>query len=347
MFNTKTFNSAVFNNTTRHFASVHLVGEGPLTVKGSIRALGSVNVIGEGELSVRGVRRKIAIVSMTGEGTLTGKPVRWRIGAVNLVGIGTLSATPTRRRLGSIYLEGHGHLSIPRGVAAGILIGSDGTLSPLGVLVLRDSREELIPSTRDYSETIPGRHGEIDFGGTFNARVLELHVVTPEGIEKSQVKRKLAGYLNLRPKTLIFLDDMEKMYTVKYAGKIDLNQYRNWFEFTIPFKMHNPFILETFENTHTGNGTLTNNGTYETPVVVEIKGPATNPQITLNNQTMKYTGTLSASDVIVIDTENMTVAFNGVNALANYNGVFPMLQPGDNPVTAGSNITFRWRSRWL
>lgn len=234
------------------------------------------------------------------------------------------------------------------------IIDSDNILQPLGVLVLQDSRQELLPSTRDNTEEIPGRHGEIDFGTEFKARILELHVATPEGlspIEKSQLQRLFAKYLDPTKgaKPLVFSDDLEKTYIVKYAGKIDITQYPTWFEFTIPFKMSDPFIIGSFEKVQIGSGTLTNNGTFETPVVIEITGPVTNPSVVVGDQTLTYTGTVPSGQKLIIDTSNQTVKLNGVNALANYNGVFPMLQPGDTSVTAASAGTtvFKWRDRWL
>lgn len=234
------------------------------------------------------------------------------------------------------------------------LVDSYNILQPLGVLVLQDSRQELLPSTRDNTEEIPGRHGEIDFGIEFKSRILELHAATPEGlspIEKSQLQRLFAKYLDPTKgaKPLIFSDDLEKTYMVKYVGKIDITQYPTWLEFTIPFKMIDPFILGSVEKQLIGNGILTNNGTFETPLVIKITGPVTNPSVVVGGQTLTYTGTVPSGQILSIDTGNKTVKLNGVNALSNYNGIFPMLQPGNTSVTAASAGTtvFKWRDRWL
>ena len=79
------------------------------------------------------------------------------------------------------------------------VVDTEGILQPLGVMVLGDSRKDLLPPTRDMTEEIPGRHGEIDFGTEFKARPLELHVATIEGLsplEKEELRRKCAMYLN-------------------------------------------------------------------------------------------------------------------------------------------------------
>ena len=234
-------------------------------------------------------------------------------------------------------------------------VTSEGVLNPLGVVVLRDSRQDLLPGTRENTDTVPGRHGEIDFGSEFNFRLLELHVATDGEVsktEREQLKRTIAKWLNpiIGPQNLIFADDVEKTYRVKYAGRIDLSRMlTNWLEFTIPFKASDPFIVGSFEKAHVGGGTLTNEGTFETPVKIEINGPVVDPSVTVGGEVLSWTGAVGASDKLIIDTEYMTVKFNGVNAIANYNGGFPKLQPGDTTVTAASSGTtaWIWRDRWI
>lgn len=234
-------------------------------------------------------------------------------------------------------------------------VTSEGVLNPLGVIVLRDSRHDLLPKTRENTDAVPGRHGEIDFGSEFRPRILELHVASNGEFDRSQreqIKRTLAKWLNpiLGSRNLIFADDIEKTYKVKYAGRIELSKiFGNWLEFTIPFKAYDPFIIGSFEKQHVGSGTLTNEGTFETPLRIEITGPATNPSVQIGSETLTWTGTVGESDTLVIDTEYMTVKFNGVNAIANYSGSFPKLQPGETAVTAASGGTtvFRWRDRWI
>lgn len=239
-------------------------------------------------------------------------------------------------------------------VGAFFVIDSNSILHPLGVLVLRDSRFEPIPSTRDIEEEIPGKHGAFDFGTEFGTRNIELHVATDEGyapLEKAQLQQIFAKYLDPTKgaKTLIFSDDVEKTYMVKYSGKIDLTMYPTWFDFTLPFKMSDPFIIGSFEKIQVGSGTITNSGTFETPMVIEISGPATNPSLIIGNDTLSYTGTISSGQTLVINTNNGagTAKIGTTNAMAGYNGVFPMLQPGSTNVTAGSNVIIRWRDKWV
>lgn len=239
-------------------------------------------------------------------------------------------------------------------VGAFFVIDSNNILQPLGVLVLKDSRLELLPSTRDSTDEIPGMHGEFDFGTEFNSRAFDLHVATDEGyapLDKALLQRLFAKYLDPTKgaKTLIFSDDIEKTYIVKYSGKIDITQYPSWFEFTLPFKMNNPFIIGSIEKTLTGSGILKNNGTFETSLTIEISGPATNPSLVIGGQTLSYAGVIPSGQTLVINSNGSsgTVKLGGINAISGYNGVFPSLPPGNTNVTAGSNVTIRWKDRWL
>lgn len=233
------------------------------------------------------------------------------------------------------------------------VIDSNNYLQPLGVLVTRDSRYELLPATRDHTEEIPGVDGEIDFGTDFKSRPMELQVATDEGyspLQKSQLQRLFAKYLDPTKgaKTLIFSDDVEKTYIVKYSGKIDLTNYASWFEFVLPFKMNKPFIIGSFEKVLVGSGELVNNGTKETELIIEINGPSSNPSLTIGGETFSYNGTIPNGQSLVVDTKLSTAKLNNTNALGDFEGELPFfIQPGSTNVTAGNNVTIRWRDKWV
>jgi predicted phage tail component-like protein len=235
------------------------------------------------------------------------------------------------------------------------VITCEGRLNPLGVIVLRDSRHELMPQTRDNTEEIPGRHGEIDFGSEFRSRLLELHVATDDGLsalQKEQLKRTIAKYLNpvVGTKKMVFLDDMDVEYEVKYSGKIDLTKYTDWMEFTIPFRMNNPLIESTAEHTQTGTGVIINAGTFETPILVEIPGPATSPTVSVGTSVISYTSTIAAGQSLIIDTATQTAKIGSVNAIAQVSGdIDYMLEPGANVsvVPSVSTTVIKWRDKYL
>jgi predicted phage tail component-like protein len=232
-------------------------------------------------------------------------------------------------------------------------IDSNGILQPLGILVARDSREDLLPSTRENTEEIPGRHGEIDFGSELRSRILELHVSTAEidPATRYVLKRTLASQLNplTGVKTLVFEDDPTRLYYVKYAGDMRINnQQPTWFDFVIPLKMVNPFIVSTDEHSFAGSGPVANAGNVDAPFKIYVYGPIVNPMINVNGEVMVWTGDLVAGDILVIDTENQTVKLNDTNALGTYNGVFPVLRTGNNDIVVSySDMTLKWRDRWI
>jgi predicted phage tail component-like protein len=235
------------------------------------------------------------------------------------------------------------------------IITTEGRLEPLGVLVLRDSRHELMPQTRDNTEEIPGRHGEIDFGSELKSRLLELHVATDDGLsplQKEQLKRTMAKYLNpvAGTKKMVFFDDIDVEYEVKYSGKIDLTKYTDWMEFTIPFKMCNPFIKSTAEHSQTGEGVIVNEGTFETPILIEIPGPATSPTISVGTSVIAYTSTIAAGQTLIIDTDTQTAKIGSVNAIAYVTGdIDIMLEPGANVsvVPSISSTLVKWKDKYL
>gem|GEM_PF-1812091 len=102
-----------------------------------------------------------------------------------------------------------------------------------------------------------------------------------------------------------------------------------------------PYILSTLA--------VINSGTFETPVTIELKGPATNPEITIGGKILKYFGILTAGDTLTIDTGYKTVKFNNVNALANFEGKFPQIPPGKTIISyeGDGELTMKWHDRWL
>lgn len=232
-------------------------------------------------------------------------------------------------------------------------VDADNILQPLGVHVLRDSRYELLPGTRDYLEDIPGRHGEIDFGADLQPRILEFHCAIEVTADLRAAKmRTLASYLNplSGAQNLTFNDEPGKVYRVRYAGRIEVAEYYpTWIGFIIPFKMFDPLIVGASQKSLVGTGTATNSGTVATPFTLTIQGAVTNPSAVVAGYTMTYTGTVASGKSLIVDTDKLTAIYDGANALPNYNGVFPKLQTGNNAVTAaGAGITtVRWYDQWV
>lgn len=240
--------------------------------------------------------------------------------------------------------------------SAYFFVTDENILIPLDVYVSGDSRNELIPSTREITEEIPGRHGEIDFGTELKPRMLELVCRTKDGLspqEKFALKRALADYLNpiKGAKSLVFSDDVYKSYKVKFTGKLIPKDYPGWFEFSIPFKMVDPFIYGSFLNELVGSGTILNDGNVDTHLVIEISGPTTNPEFKIGETPYTFVGTINEGETVIIDTGNITAKKGNENVFAGFASAFAngdiVISPGLTTVSASENIKFKWRNKWL
>ena len=71
----------------------------------------------------------------------------------------------------------------------------------------------------------------------------------------------------------------------------------------------------------------------------EVKGPAVNPQISVlsTNTTLHYSGTVTASQTLVIDMFNKTATLNGASVIGNVSGDWIYFIPGNNRVTYTTN----------
>jgi phage-related protein len=326
------------------------VGQGIVSISKSLTK-GVTKLIGSASMSITGTSIK-STSKATGSGIVAiaghaAKNLFVLAGEAILNSIGSVSKQITK-------IAGQGSVSITGALAKlkfYFFITTDMILQPLGLHVSKINRS-LMPPTRDNTEEIPGRHGEIDFGSEFGSDMMELEVATDDGLtaeELESTKRTLAAKLNpaVGEKDLVLEYENNKNYKVKYSGRIPLDRYPTWMKFVIPFKLVNPFANGVNEKSLTGSGTIVNEGTFETGLVIKIAGAATNPSVTIGGVTVAYTGTIAAGQTLTIDTEAQTAKIGSSNAMAGYNGEFPLLQPGIQNVTAGANVTIRWRDKWL
>jgi len=233
-----------------------------------------------------------------------------------------------------------------------IIIQDDGIISPFNIQSSMETRFTLMPETRDTTEEKEAADGDIDFGTELRTNFFILHGIIEFSTvdERNLIESTLKAQLNeCRSPQRIMYECAPGRYTlVRLTGKPEITRYVYHIEVRAEFKA-DPFWSSIEEHSITGSGILINAGTFETPLVIEITGPVTNPSVVIGDQTLTYTGTVPSGQTLVIDTGNQTVKLNGVNALDKYNDIFPMLQPGNIDVTAASGGTtvFKWRDRWL
>ena len=253
-----------------------------------------------------------------------------------------------------------------------ITIKNDGTIEPFGLKFLRESKLQLIAPTRDIKDTSDEFDGEIDFGAELKCSDWILIGVTEEGLnttEKMQVRRNIAGHLNtlrLNGGYLKYESDPEKSIFIRMSGRAEIEEYPSWLKVHIPLKV-DPFWESTDgritwpdrqvavgmgdvnDETFESPATVYNAGNADAPIIMELTGPATNPEIVVGDKILTYFGILTALDKLEINTEHKTVKFNGQNGLMNYEGGFPLVPPGQTLVgyESGGTLILKWHDKWV
>ena len=234
-----------------------------------------------------------------------------------------------------------------------IVINTNGTVDPFGGVLLKDTSIPVIPDFRRYTEEVPGRAGEIDFGQDSANRMITLSilVVKPEA-NKPVFLRQVASWLNPAAGEFLLKDerDTEKQLWVKCAREVTYTDRFNQLIFKIPLTGR-PYYESRITYNLAGEGTATSNGNVSTPVWIRLNDAATNPEVTIAGVLVKYTGSLVAGEYVEVDTELKTAKkYSGgvfTNCLGNMNGNFPWLSPGNNSVSTTFSVDIFWRDRWI
>ena len=85
--------------------------------------------------------------------------------------------------------------------------------------------------------------------------------------------------------------------------------------------------------------------------ILEINGPAVNPQITdlTTNMTLYYSGSITSSQKLVIDMNAKTAMLSGASVISNISGEWLYLSPGNNRITyltdnsTAVSATMKWQ----
>lgn len=233
-----------------------------------------------------------------------------------------------------------------------IIIQNDGIISPFNIQSSRETGFTLMAETREATEEKESADGDIDFGTELKTNTFILHgIIEFSSIEErnSIINTLKAQFNECRSPQKIMYECLPDRYTlIRLTEKPDISLFTNHIEIRAEFEA-DPFWYSTEEHSVTGSGVLTNNGTVETPLIIEITGLATDPTVTIGNDTLSYTGSLGAGQTLVIDTEKQTVKIGNVNVIGGFTGKFPKIPPGNTNVIAASSGTtvFKWRDRWI
>lgn len=254
-----------------------------------------------------------------------------------------------------------------------------------GITVLLNSEEPALPGLRNLNVTVPGRHGDYDFGAYFESRQFTLNCVFPRQSYtdlKAQIRVFVRRFLDDygRPKTvkLRFGDEVDKFYNVRLSGGIDPERVAERGFFALELTAHDPYAYSevsneeitwgseviTFEWTYllgtggTGGGVSINAPTTLDAYVygellrpvIEISGSATSMTVSANGKSFSLPAFTNTA--WVIDGENYTVTRNGNYDLAALTGDFIALTHGDNVINVTGTgldvqMTIKYRNKYL
>lgn len=248
----------------------------------------------------------------------------------------------------------------------------DVLLQDKGITVLLSSDEPALPSMRNVSVSVPGRHGAYDFGAYLEPREFTLNCVFPRQ-SYTDLKRHIREFNQLfvdeygRPKTvkLRFGDEVDKFYNVRLTGGIPVErvaergfitinltafdpyayasaiafdqepiEYDNGYEYDTGLMYPNTQIVE-WKNTIQLAG-VHNYSYYATPLNIVIAGKVINPKVTINGKTTVFNLTLNEQERLTINSESMLIfkEFNEIktNMYQSIRGDFLFLNEGDNHI---------------
>lgn len=244
------------------------------------------------------------------------------------------------------------------------------TFDELGLVLLKTTQIPILPSTRDRTVQIPGRAGVYDFGSDIGPRQfnLECAIKAATRQELFEKVRALAAHLidtDGKPRTLelIFDDEPDRYYSVKYSGGVSMERIVSVGRFTLQLMATDPFAyavnpLSIPIATDIPDTTITFSigGTATALPKITLRGTNSTGsyQITINGTAFQYSGTLMAQDTLVIDCAKYAVLKNGARDLTHFTGDFPKLLPGENTIYYHLNtdavltaLTIYVRERWL
>lgn len=231
-----------------------------------------------------------------------------------------------------------------------ILVRKDGMLEPFNILLSRESQIALMAVANGSTEDSSYADGEIDFGtalddGEYSIKGIIEHIKPSDRYGIYEHLNSL--FLRCLDTQVLKFEKNPSMITYGWIiGKPEIIPYPTWMDISFTLKL-DPFWYGSLEKTLIGSGNLVNDGTFETGLIIEIPGPATNLSVTIGGQKLSYNGTIASGQKLIIDTENRTAKIGVSNARANYNKVFPLLYPGETTVSAPSNVTIKWCDKWI
>lgn len=245
------------------------------------------------------------------------------------------------------------------------------TPKSLGMGVFRRTQRPILSSTIDTIVTVPGMHGAYDFGATMGPKQFELECAffAKNHFELQQRVSALAAFLldgDGRPRTMpiIFANQPDRQYMVRYTGESPIDRIGGLGTFTLPFTAYDPFaysrdwshqinvdsyifvdndlLLDSaydFNITQPQSIQVQNLGTLNAQPIIEISGAFSYLSLSVGGVVFIYN--VPMSGVLVLDFARKTAKIGTTNVLQNTNAQFGKLQRGTSSIiVGGSNLNF-------
>ena len=165
----------------------------------------------------------------------------------------------------------------------------------LGIVLLPDYDEPLLPAPRQRYVEVPGRAGRHEFSGDLGPRMLNLTFAIVDATTQAGLAALIRDLSDLlvdddgRPAdtTLVFAKEPTKTYTARYAGNVPISRLFGGTvgQFTLPMLCSDPYAYGA-EDTDT----FTITSDYQEEDVVNAGDFKTPPTITLTVNTGTITG---------------------------------------------------------
>lgn len=247
----------------------------------------------------------------------------------------------------------------------------DQLLQDEGITVLISSEEPALPSMRNISVTVPGRHGAYDFGAYLEPREFTLNVVFPRQSYtdlKRQIREFNRRFIDIygRPKTvkLRFGDEVDKFYYVRLTEGIPVERSAERGFLILRLSAFDPYAYSTVtaEEVTWGSDVITFEWNYKlghkgsevyrirnnTKINYEVEGMAVSPTIEIsgradnlvlevNGNVIKFSN-FSGTDFI-LNFDRYVVLRDGVETMEGVEFRDFSLIPGNNELSVeGRNM---------
>jgi predicted phage tail component-like protein len=251
----------------------------------------------------------------------------------------------------------------------------------LGLHLLADSSEPMLPDTREVKLTIPGKHGAYVFDSYFEPRTFFPRILIPSQAdltEVQQITRQISTMLldaKGKPKdvTLIYDYEPDKHYIARFNGYIAIDRIAKTGIFPIPFTAYDPYSYHTIstekitmdsdtsilsdvllDSVYSFNVTapqtlsVHNFSYYNIYPTIEIKGSFTSLTLSVNGKSFSFGSQTNKT----INVSEFETKINGMNSLSAMTGEsLEFIEGFNNVVVSGSNInvtiTFKFKPKYL